>query len=264
VSRIEKRVQRILRKASRAEDIAAKDQLRLLADMRRSLLSILGEASGFRFFHLSQVLSSIDAAISNGRAGSQQAAEAATRQAYALGVEVLRQEQGFVGVGSELLQAAIEVTRDQARGVWSELGTKLKATVRRTTLGITDPAEAVRSVVKLIRNRKTFATAEQRAETIVRTEVNRTFSLGAWKEMERSGEVLGSQLRKAWLDAGDDRVRDAHRKAGEDYSADKAIPMEEPFIVDGEELMFPLDPRGSAENTINCRCKLLPVVGDEA
>jgi len=31
--------------------------------------------------------------------------------------------------------------------------------------------------------------------------------------------------------------------------------------VGGEELMYPRDPNGSPENTINCHCLLVPEVG---
>jgi hypothetical protein len=37
---------------------------------------------------------------------------------------------------------------------------------------------------------------------------------------------------------------------------------DEPFVVEGEELMYPRDPSGSAENTINCHCLVLPHLGE--
>jgi hypothetical protein len=36
-----------------------------------------------------------------------------------------------------------------------------------------------------------------------------------------------------------------------------------PFVVGGEELMYPRDPNGSAENTINCSCLLYPAIAKE-
>jgi hypothetical protein len=38
------------------------------------------------------------------------------------------------------------------------------------------------------------------------------------------------------------------------------VPIDEPFIVSGEELMYPGDPSGSAGNVINCRCAIGYVV----
>jgi hypothetical protein len=49
--------------------------------------------------------------------------------------------------------------------------------------------------------------------------------------------------------------------AGADYgSDDKSIPIDQPFIVDGEELMFPGDPSASGKNVWNCRCSRRNVV----
>ena len=34
----------------------------------------------------------------------------------------------------------------------------------------------------------------------------------------------------------------------------ESIPVDEPFDVDGEPMMYPHDPSGSAFNVVNCRC----------
>lgn len=50
-------------------------------------------------------------------------------------------------------------------------------------------------------------------------------------------------------------------KCGESRPAHAAadgteVRFNEPFIVDGEPLMFPRDPNGSIENIINCHCEM--------
>jgi hypothetical protein len=262
------RVRQVYRRAGRIESDSARAQLRLLRQMRRSLLGDLVDATGFRLFHLSAVLAAIDREIVRGRQAAQAAAADGVGRMWRTGLDLvdepLRVALGTAGVladlSGELLAAAIDVTTDQVRGVWSELGSRLKSTVRRVTIGITDPFQAVQQVARTIRDPKTFGTAEARAEAIVRTETNRTFAMASAKRMEQAGERLGTTIKKAWLDAGDHRVRPAHRAAAARYNEGAAIPNGKPFIVDGEALMFPLDPRGSAKNTVNCRCRLLPVV----
>ena len=54
---------------------------------------------------------------------------------------------------------------------------------------------------------------------------------------------------KIWVATLDGNTRDAH--AGADG---QEVPIDMPFNVGGEALMFPGDPNGSAENVINCRC----------
>jgi uncharacterized protein with gpF-like domain len=56
----------------------------------------------------------------------------------------------------------------------------------------------------------------------------------------------------------DGDTRDAHDEAdGQEVGTD------EDFAVGGEALRFPADPAGSAGNTINCRCSVLPIIPAE-
>jgi hypothetical protein len=92
-----------------------------------------------------------------------------------------------------------------------------------------------------------FGVGEHSAETIARTEVMGAANLAGH---EAAGVVHQTMpLLKTWLSAGDDRTRDDHADAD-----GQTVPYDEPFLVGGEELDYPLDPNGSAENTINCRC----------
>ena len=62
-----------------------------------------------------------------------------------------------------------------------------------------------------------------------------------------------SQLKKEWIASFDDRTRDAHAQA------DGQIVMQsDPFLVGGEQLLYPGDPAGSSTNVINCRCSVAP------
>jgi len=67
----------------------------------------------------------------------------------------------------------------------------------------------------------------------------------------------GAQM-KSWQSMGDEKVRDTHVEADAKYSGDP-IPMEQPFEVGADLLMFPGDPSGSPEETYNCRCVVVPV-----
>lgn len=54
---------------------------------------------------------------------------------------------------------------------------------------------------------------------------------------------------KTWVTQGDERVRDWHEDAD-----GQEVPVDQPFDVGGESLMYPGDPDGSPGNVINCRC----------
>jgi hypothetical protein len=89
---------------------------------------------------------------------------------------------------------------------------------------------------------------------IAQSETSAAYGTGRHEAMREAGVQY-----KAWLTSGNDNVREAHRLAGLTYSPDTPIALDEPFVVDGEELMHPGDDSGSPGNTINCHCIQLAV-----
>lgn len=57
-----------------------------------------------------------------------------------------------------------------------------------------------------------------------------------------------------WLSSRDGKVRPSHEEAD-----GQRAPMNGFFDIGGEELKYPGDPNGSAENTIGCRCIRIPI-----
>lgn len=98
-----------------------------------------------------------------------------------------------------------------------------------------------------------------RAVRIARTESMGALNGSRNDAFEAYAEDSDEQLERLWLATADERTREAHRLADQTRS-----PVGQPFAVGGEFLMFPGDPRGSAENVINCRCTtLLVAVGED-
>lgn len=91
-----------------------------------------------------------------------------------------------------------------------------------------------------------------RAELIARTETHAAATYASVESVRNAQDKLGVTMLKSWLPTLDGRTRPAHAE----MEGSDPIPMDEKFIVDGEELDRPGDPAGSAENVINCRCAL--------
>lgn len=91
-----------------------------------------------------------------------------------------------------------------------------------------------------------------RTETIARTEIVGASNQGALLGYKQSGVVP----KKRWVVALDERTREWHAAM---VTADP-VPIDEPFIVGGEEMNAPGDTNASARNVVNCRCTVAPVV----
>lgn len=105
---------------------------------------------------------------------------------------------------------------------------------------------------QLIRERAGVIVNAKRAKVIARTETH----MAAQFANVASAEVSGVPLRKIWLAADDERVREDHTEAAK-YSRENTIKAGEPFIVNGDPAMFPGDPSLPAKQSINCRCGVL-------
>lgn len=69
----------------------------------------------------------------------------------------------------------------------------------------------------------------------------------------------GCDVYKMWIATADERTRDEHMEAWEEYgNEESAIPYDEPFEVGGELMMYPADTSMGASgwNVYNCRCTM--------
>ena len=95
------------------------------------------------------------------------------------------------------------------------------------------------------------------ARRIAMTETSAAYGFSRHEAMTDAGVEY-----KGWLSSHGPTVREAHAAAEEQYG-DSPIPLDEPFIVDGEELMYPGDDAGSPSNVINCHCIQIAVAKPE-
>lgn len=140
--------------------------------------------------------------------------------------------------------AMVEVTRTTHNRIMAELQEGLAAGESYDAL-----ADRVKDVFK--------DATDSRAHTIAVTETNVAINSGRFDAMERAGVE-----KKAWNTSSLDGVRPAHQAAGARYA--DGIPLDEPFEVGGELLMYPGDPKGSPGNVINCRCFTTAVLDEKS
>lgn len=126
---------------------------------------------------------------------------------------------------------------------------RLKKSLAEGALAGESIPELAKRVSDVMKNR-----IESSAETIARTEVLSSSNAGTMFGYKQTGLVQ----KKEWLSTYDGRTRDAHKHAN-----GQVVDIDKKFEVDGESLRYPGDPSGSAENVVNCRCTIIPVIGEE-
>lgn len=95
-----------------------------------------------------------------------------------------------------------------------------------------------------------------RARTVARTETMGAVNAGVFRAAQLDAEARGDLAPfKVWISTEDNRTRPTHVAADGQRTL-----LSEPFRVGGAQLLFPGDPRGPANEVINCRCSILPIV----
>lgn len=115
--------------------------------------------------------------------------------------------------------------------------------------------EAIPKVAKRLRNvtDMDYRASVRNARTMI-TSVQNCGRLDAYKRAEK----MGIETYKQWLAIHDNRTRHQHRLL------DRQIqPVDKPFIVDDEEIMFPADSTASPFLVYNCRCTMKAVFPKE-
>lgn len=102
-----------------------------------------------------------------------------------------------------------------------------------------------------LRVQRVVGNATWRARRIARTETTRAANNASLAEMLFTG-LKGD---KRWQANDDARTRPTHHDAD-----GQQVPLPEPFDVGGFPLLYPGDPTGPPQETINCRCDLVHVV----
>lgn len=136
----------------------------------------------------------------------------------------------------------------KAMGANPEIVRKLSREMAQATIN----GESQRDIVKRIRD--VTGQSQYQAQRVAQTERTRVQSQARAQAMDEAA-ALGVKVTKTWS-ARMVNTRDTHAELD-----GVTIPNDEAFqLSDGDQLMYPGDPNGRAENVIQCHCILTPGV----
>lgn len=172
---------------------------------------------------------------------------------------------GTLAVNPVIDSAALRViqgyTSDLIGGLSRDAAAKINAAVQRAYLGRMDLAQLTQQIGSARYGSEftgLFGKAGEHTLNVALNEVRRVQSVASFTRI-RDLAPMHPKMGKGWRHIPVARVpRITHILAN-----GQIVPPESPFIVGGEELMYPRDPSGSAENTINCSCIMYPAIAAE-
>ncbi len=232
--------------------------LRILARLERSLQrpmrrEIAGRASAAANAYVEDG----SLGVFNALNGHEDAVLRLLRAQYAAAAEVFGQQllDSLKGVGTwEKKDFQDDLFEQEVRQFLDAFGTAkivsdISAKTRKDILEAIMEGQAeglsTTQIAKLIRAKAGRHIARLRSHVIARTETHNA----AGFSQNLAANVSGVQVRKRWLTAGDERVRDEHADMN-----GEVVEMNELFEFSDYSLAYPGDRNGPAKGVIMCRC----------
>ena len=256
-------VRREARRRGKVIDEGALKVLESLLELQEQTRQVLGrQPTDFDAHRLPQVEAEVRRLIGQWVRRAVGDFEAGVETAWDLGPEIVTRPLaaaevppiGMTVMPQSLLDELKAFGVEKIQGLGPVAEKRILSAIRSTVLGGQSPFDAMKAIGTSLNGQGPFRLLAFREETIYRTEMGRIHSITGQRRQEDAARVIPG-LGKQWLWSR--KGRSSHGVAN-----GQVRPVDEPFLVGGERLMYPRDPGGSAENTINCGCESVPYKDD--
>lgn len=238
------------RKALRqVEKILREGQGRVRAEIADSNLS------DFQSWQLPNLTKSIEIALGDVGSILGNAASDAAEEGFQIGVDLVDAplKAGGISIIGRMpdldlrqLSAIRAFMVDRMKDISTEAASKIKTEIGVIMIGGQTPGQAIDNVAAIIKG------SRGRALGVVRTNMGSAFSMATQERQTQAREHLPG-LKKQWRRSGKVYSRQAH-----DMADGQIVDVDQPFIVNGIEMMYPRDPKAPIKEVINCGCVQLP------
>jgi hypothetical protein len=261
-TKFNKKVAELIKTAEQMTDDQVVKAVQYLDRARLEVISAVG-TTDWQIYHLPQMKTAIERAMQ----------EFASRY----GIELNRDQSQFWNFGQAMVDdplrtigvmaaiPAIDTTifgalQNYSKHLIDSLGVdatnKIYSEFAAGLIGKKTPFDVMQAVGTNLNDKSIFNSIAARAETITRQECGRILEEASQARMEKAAEVVPG-LQKQWQHGTSRMPRVTHLAA-----EGQIRNVNEPFLVGGEELMYPRDMNGSPGNTINCSCYTVPYHAD--
>lgn len=236
--------------------------LDLLRELQGQVQAELGKAAlgSWDAHSLKQYLDSIGEQIAQFEASAKREISGRLDKSWNTGIDMvdaslIKGEVGFAYryMSPSVLDALKDFTFHKLEGLSNDVWYKIKAELNLGILGAKTPQEVANAIGKNLTKKSIFSNIADRAEMITKTEMGRVFSQATQDRMAQAAEHVDG-LEKQWKHAGHPKqARPSHLAANNQH-----VPVDQPFIIGGVQMMFPRDPAAPIDEVINCGCDHVP------
>lgn len=259
------RTDALLKSLDRLEDEAVRRAVALLREAAREINQRVITAEGWKLSNLESLRRQITDIMAQFQTRYGAAFAQMQAQAYQIGIDTVDSPLKVSGITltpARLSQQIVAVLQgfsaDLIKNISAQALTSINATLTQSLLGLQSPFDAQKRITQIVGasdSLRDLTGISARAESIFRTEIGRISSIATQARQEQVAREVPDMM-KAWVATGDHRTRSGHLAAH-----GQTVKIDEPFHVapligqPKEEIMYPRDPRASAGNSINCRCR---------
>jgi hypothetical protein len=247
--------------------------LEILDAVRKEIIVRLAEMdpSSFNTAQLTVLKHQVDGLMDKFRAQATSLVDDYESKAFTVGANTVSEPLATAGLESsdlgKLSTSALSIaqgyTADLITGLSKDASSRINAAIQRSFLGGQQITDIIAQIGKALGGNKgftgLFSSIGKRATGITLNEVLRVGSIATQARLEDAAE-RHSDLQKQWHHLA---IAKAPRP-GHLLADDQVVDVAEAFQVEGEDLMYPRDPNGSPENTINCHCMMAPYFAADA
>lgn len=263
-SKYDKTVAAMIAEAERRLDSQGADAIRALDTARKKIAASVAQTE-WEMFNLPRMKSAVDAAMAEFATTYGQTLTTAQTQYWAYGQEMIDKPLSVVGVTAALpaidttvLVAMQQYSAHLVENLGRDAAAKIYNEIAMGLMGQKSPYEVMKAVGVNLKEPSIMKSISARAEMITRQECGRILEAASQERLAQAAEAVPG-LKKQWQHGGSNMPRPSHLAAHGQIRL-----VDEPFLVDGEELMYPRDPAGSPGNTINCSCYTVPYIDEDA
>jgi len=256
----ERALKDVARRFDRLDRETVKQSLVYLRELRDRLQLQLTSAETFEAFRLEELTRNVNDLIARYEAQMMSLSRSALTQSSRLGALAVVEPLQAAGLGVGFFQPTpaqfnviLDYSAELIRGIGADTRKRINGIIRRSALGEQSTIKAMQAINTELGIKRAPVGVAYEGERILRTEQGRIFNLATHSQQQATAKQVPG-LQKQWLATGDGRTRFCHLVAH-----GQLVLVDDPFRVCGEDLMYPMDPAGRADNTINCRCRSVTV-----